>query len=164
MKKCSFLLLSLTIFLLSCKEQDTEPDAYGNFEAIEVIVSAETQGRILDFKAKEGSRLEKDQVSVRIDTTQLFLKKAQLESGRASLRSREKTLDAQIRANHVQMNNLKREKERMEQLVAGGAATSKQLDDLSEADKVNLTKLRSLPEEDKLALFRELFPSGSATP
>ena len=55
-------------------------------------------------------------------------------------------------------------KSRMDYLDYRSALISKQLDDLSEADKVNLTKLRSLPEKDKLALFRELFPSGSATP
>jgi HlyD family secretion protein len=95
------------------------------------MVSSESSGRILSFEAMEGDLLTKDQVSVRIDTTQLYLKKLGLESGRASLSSRIRTLDAQLHASRVQLDNLVREQKRIEKLVEGGAATSKQQDDIN---------------------------------
>jgi HlyD family secretion protein len=119
------------ILLLSCSKNGDLADAYGNFEAIEVIVSAEAQGRILIFEPGEGNHLEKGDVAVIIDTTQLSLKKEQLESGKESLGARIRTLDAQVHASQIQLENLEREKHRIDKLLEGGAATSKQQDDIN---------------------------------
>jgi len=79
MKSSKLWLPLLFLLLAPCGTQDELADAYGNFEAIEVLVSAEFQGRILAFEPGEGTALEKDQVTVIIDTTQLYLQKIQLE-------------------------------------------------------------------------------------
>ena len=121
----------MLLFLAACSKHEEVADAYGNFEAIEVMVSAESQGRVVAFEPEEGATLQEDQVSVVIDTTQHYLKKIQLESGFASLGTRIQTLDAQITASRVRMNNLEREKQRIDKLVEGGAATSKQQDDMN---------------------------------
>ncbi|TFH27178.1 MAG: HlyD family efflux transporter periplasmic adaptor subunit [Bacteroidia bacterium] len=131
MKSKRYLLPILLISLAACSQQQDVSDAYGNFEAIEVMVSAESQGRIVAFVPEEGATLRKDQVTVVIDTTQLYLKKIQLESGFSSLVTRIQTLDAQVRASRVQMNNLEREKQRIDKLAEGGAATIKQQDDMN---------------------------------
>jgi len=94
------------------------------------MVSAESQGKIVAFEPEEGNALEKDQVTVTIDTTQLYLQKIQLESGKSALLTRIQTLNAQIRASQVQMSNLEREKMRIDKLAEGGAATAKQQDDI----------------------------------
>lgn len=130
MKALNWIIPLLVPVLFSCGRQENEADAYGNFEAEEVIVSAESQGRILEFSAGEGSDLKAGEISVLIDTTQLYLKKLQLESGRASLASRIRTLKAQVEASRVQMQNLIREKKRIDKMAEGGAATSKQQDDI----------------------------------
>lgn len=124
------MLTFLFPFLAACGTQEDVSDAYGNFEAIEVMVSAETQGRIETFVPEEGSTLEASQVTVVIDSTQLYLKKIQLESGKSSLDTKIQTLDAQVRASRVQMNNLERESRRIDKLAEGGAATAKQQDDI----------------------------------
>ncbi len=129
MNYTKYLLPVLLLSLVACKQQVDNSDAYGNFEAIEVIVSAESSGRIISFLPGEGTELRAGQVSVNIDTTQLYLQKLRLESGFSSLGSRIKTLDAQLLASRVQLDNLERERKRIEKLVEGGAATSKQLDD-----------------------------------
>lgn len=121
----------MLLFLAACSKHEEVADAYGNFEAIEVMVSAESQGRVVAFEPEEGATLQEDQVSVVIDTTQHYLKKIQLESGFASLGTRIQTLDAQITASRVRMNNLEREKQRIDKLVEGGAATSQQQDDMN---------------------------------
>lgn len=138
--------LAILVFLQACNTQENQADAYGNFEAIEVLVSAESQGRILSFVAKEGASLEKDQVVAVIDSLQLYLKKLQLASGEASLFARISTLDAQVKANQVQLSNLEREKKRIDKLVEGGAATSKQQDDMQgqiELLRAQITALES---------------------
>lgn len=131
MKYTRYLVPFLLLILVACKQQEDNSDAYGNFEAIEVIVSAESSGKIISFSPLEGDNLKQDQVAVRIDTTQLYLKKLGLESGFSSLSSRIRTLDAQLHASRVQLDNLEREQARLEKLVEGGAATSKQLDDMN---------------------------------
>jgi HlyD family secretion protein len=121
----------LFLFLLACNHKEEQADAYGNFEANEIMVSAESGGKILSFLPEEGEMLKLDQVSVILDTVQLYLKKQGLESGFASQGSRIRTLDAQLHASRVQLDNLVREQDRLHKLVEGGAATTKQMDDIN---------------------------------
>ncbi|HAK11250.1 MAG TPA: HlyD family secretion protein, partial [Chitinophagaceae bacterium] len=79
-------LLSLT----ACNSDKNEFDATGVFEADEVIVAAENAGRILQFDAKEGDSLAKDQVTVLIDPVGLELQKAQVDASMQALQ--EKTI------------------------------------------------------------------------
>jgi len=130
MKSSLIISFFLLVFICACKQQQEATDAYGNFEAIEVLVSSETTGRIVAFGPEEGAVLEQDQLVAVIDSTQLYLKKTQLESGKTSLASRIQTLEAQIRASRVQMDNLERESQRISKLLEGGAASGQQLDDL----------------------------------
>jgi HlyD family secretion protein len=140
--------------LLACNNQEDQADAYGNFEAIEVMISAESQGRILVFEPMEGAKLDKGQVTVVIDTVQLHLKRVQLESGVASLGPKITTLDAQVNANQVQLKNLEREKKRIDKLVEGGAATSKQKDDI-EGQIALLNAQITAIESQKASVFAE---------
>ena len=125
------ILSMLFLSLLACNQKEELADAYGNFEANEIMVSAESGGKILSFLPEEGEMLNRDEVSVLLDTVQLNLKKEGLESGFASLGSRILTLDAQLHASRVQLDNLVREQDRLLKLVEGGAATTKQLDDIN---------------------------------
>jgi len=130
MKSIRTYFLLLFIPFVACNNDNELVDAYGNFEAIEVIISSETAGLIVDFPFFEGDRLKKGQLVVSIDTIQLFLQKEQLLSGKSSLGARISTLDAQVKASKVQLENLLREKKRIDRLVEGGAATAKQKDDI----------------------------------
>jgi len=177
------MLPALVVILLGCKNNEEQADAYGNFEAIEVMVSAEVQGRILEFNPREGEMLHKDQVVVVVDSTQLNLKKKQLQSGVASLRSKINTLDAQVLASTVQLENMEREKRRIDKLLEGGAATSKQQDDIygqiallkaqivaTESQKASVYAERKTLDvqiqqvEDQMALlFSEQYPEARAS-
>lgn len=130
MKNAKYLIPALLVSLLGCNNSEEQADAYGNFEAIEVMVSAESQGRIVAFGPREGEFLQKGDITVVVDSTQLTLQKRQLQSGVNSLKSKIGILDAQVRASKVQLENLNREKSRIDQLFEGGAATSKQKDDI----------------------------------
>jgi HlyD family secretion protein len=130
MKSIKFTVPGLFVILLACNNSEAPSDAFGNFEAIEIMVSSEAQGLIRAFAPREGDRLEQGAVSVVVDTIQLHLKRLQLQSVLASLGPRINTLNAQVSASRVQLENLEREKQRIDKLVEGGAATSKQQDDM----------------------------------
>ena len=115
----------------SCKTDDKQSFAFGNFEAEEIIVSAEVSGTLKEFNVSEGMSLSVGKVVGYIDTTQLYLKKVQLEKGIKTVQSRIDQLNVQITVNEVNQKNLVREKNRVETLLKDGAATVKQLDDFN---------------------------------
>ena len=79
--KTRSLIIIATVLLAGCKNKTEEPDAFGNFEATEVIVSAETNGRILQFNPVEGSEVDKGTEIALIDTTIFHLQKAEIYAG-----------------------------------------------------------------------------------
>jgi HlyD family secretion protein len=154
MKSYAYFVLAILTFCMSCQQQEDQADAYGNFEAIELIVAAESQGKILSFVPREGASLKQDQLVVIVDTLQLHLKKLQLKSGETSLNAKGRTLDSQVRSNQVQLQNLEREKKRVDRLVEGGAATTKQQDDLEGQVEVLRAQIVAL-ESQKASLEAE---------
>ena len=49
-----FTILVVAIYLLGCGENSDIADAYGNFEATEILISSEANGKLLEFNIKEG--------------------------------------------------------------------------------------------------------------
>lgn len=117
--------------LAGCKDGTDEADAFGNFEATEVIVSSETSGRILKFDATEGTEIEKGAEIVLIDTTLFHLQKAEIDAGMKSVRTRINSVDAQNDILRQQIANLKINIGRIENMLKDDAATKKQYDDLT---------------------------------
>jgi HlyD family secretion protein len=138
-----FFKLLIAIFLLpiifsSCKNNKDEYDASGTFEATETIVSAEASGVIKSFKIDEGQILDPGQQIGCIDTTQLYLKKKQLEAQVKAMGYKlpdisEQTAQFKQQAAVTQstLDHLLKEKTRTENLVRADAATPKQLDDIN---------------------------------
>ena len=108
--------------------RDAKPDAYGNFEATEVVVSAQTSGQLQRFTPVEGARIERGVVVAVIDTTQLALQRTQSVAQRAAATSRGAEVAAQLRALEAQREVAQRTYERTQRLFAEQAATSQQLD------------------------------------
>lgn len=123
-------------FLFGCGNGNGEYDASGIFEATEVIVSAKGNGEIMKFDVEEGQTVEADLTLGYIDTTQLYLKRAQLLSGKRSIGSRQTDVNQQVAAVRQQIETQKREKSRFENLVKSNAATQKQVDDIDAQIKV----------------------------
>ena len=131
MKNISIIILAAFAMIISaCEPNDKKSDAYGNFEAKEVIVAAEANGRLIAFSVEEGQDLAKNQVIGYIDTTQLSLKKEQLKASIKAVLSKRQNIDTQSKVYEKQKSNLNRDIARVEKLLADGAATPKQLDDL----------------------------------
>lgn len=122
-----FLLFTFT----ACEKSENGADAYGNFEATEVVVSAESNGRLLTLHVEEGQTLEAGQMVALVDTTQLHLQKLQLQATIKTLPKKLREADADIAVLEDQKRNLIRERDRVKKLLADKAATPKQLDDLN---------------------------------
>jgi HlyD family secretion protein len=119
--------LAVLAVLAACRAED-EPDAYGNFEATEVVVSAETPGRLLWMGASEGARLEAGALAAVVDTVQLALERRQIVAQRAASGSRASEAGEQVQVLRVQLGIARRHYERMRRLHAEQAATSRELD------------------------------------
>ena len=132
-------IISLTSLLIlsACSPKNTY-DASGNFTADEVIVSAQQTGQLIAYEVEEGKTLTEGQKVGQINVEVLKLQKEQVEATISSLK--EKTLSpadqvalirSQYEVQKAQLDQQQRELARVQQLVAGGAATQKQLDDLT---------------------------------
>lgn len=147
-------LLAAGLMLLSCTENDLS-DAYGQFEADEVVISAETSGRLLSFEIEEGDRLEDRMVVALVDTAQLALQKRELEAGMQSVRTKFANLDARKEVLRSQLETAQTELARLESLREENAATDQQLDQTS--GEVNtLNKQINAVEVEKQSVEAEL--------
>jgi HlyD family secretion protein len=123
------LLLVLALSLYSCKDNGHEFDASGTFEAEETIISAEASGVIGQFDIAEGMELREGEIVGYIDSSQLILKRDQLNSQINAILSKSPNVSVQTAALIQQEKQAQRELARIENLVKADAATSKQLDD-----------------------------------
>jgi len=105
-----------------------EPDAFGNFEATETVVSAETPGALLWFTPMEGQQVAPGTLLGVIDTAQLALERAQARAQSSAGRSRVSESGRQIGVLAVQRDFARRSYERTRRLIAEHAATAQQLD------------------------------------
>ena len=130
--KTNFLFfIGFSVLLFSCKNTEKKADAYGNFETEETIVSAEGQGKLIQFAVEEGQTLKLNDAVGLIDTFQLHLKKKQIESSIGVLRK--KLPDrSQLSVLQQQIDNANREKTRIENLVAANATATKNLDEVNQ--------------------------------
>lgn len=137
MKKI-FWILIVSAGIIACNSNDDKADAYGNFEATEVMVSAMAQGEIFSLVIEEGQELKAGEIIGLIDTTELFLKKEQLIKGIEAVRTRLLTINAQMDVQIQQKKNLVVNQKRLDKLFHDGAATQKQVDDINGAvDLIN---------------------------
>src|SRR5690554_549498 len=66
--------------MVSCTGNTSGADAFGNFEAREVVVSARSNGTLIQWELREGSFLEEGQEVGLVDTVLPHLEAAQLQS------------------------------------------------------------------------------------
>lgn len=138
--KTHFLIyfLILGTAFSACQKNASKADAYGNFEADEIIVSAEANGRIIRFNVEEGQSLHDGEIVGAIDSVQLALKREQLQASIRAIAAKSPAISAQLAVYEKQMATVKQqlatleyEKKRVENLLKSDAATPKQLDDLN---------------------------------
>lgn len=153
LKQLTLIGLSLALFV-SCSDE-TESDAYGQFEADEIVISAEANGRLLNFDVEEGDELEQGVQAGVVDTTNLYLQKVELQAAMESVERNTNKLNAQKRVLQSQLETAQKELNRLRELRQDNAATEQQLD--SAEGRVNtLQQQMDAVEVDKQSVVTEL--------
>lgn len=134
MKK--YLMILGLLLLAACSGKDEKSDAYGNFEAEEIILSSEVNGKIVELNFEEGQELKAGTQIGLVDTTDYQLKKEQLMAQRMAVSTRSSNIASQANVQREQRANLVTDRNRIEKLFKDGAATKKQLDDINGAISV----------------------------
>lgn len=106
---------------------DESADAYGNFEATEITVSAEVSGRLVHFRPDEGVVLSSGGVVGLVDTTTRHLTREELRARRQTARARVQEADRQIDVTAAQLETAREELERDQRLLEQNAATPRQV-------------------------------------
>ena len=129
----------------SCTGNGDKADGYGNFEATEITISAEANGKILFLDAEEGNVLAQNEVVGVIDTVQLSLKRDQLLASKNTIFSKSRNVLSQREVLKEQLKVAQNDKSRIENLLQAKAATTKQLDDIN--GQINIIKEQIKREE-----------------
>ncbi|MDR0412218.1 MAG: HlyD family efflux transporter periplasmic adaptor subunit [Dysgonamonadaceae bacterium] len=147
MKTTIILLLAATTALVSsCGKEKGTRDASGTFEATEITVSAQSVGTIKELNLTEGESLTAGGTVGYIDTTQLFLKKAQLSATMKALGNRRHNVALQLAAVRQQIAQQESERTRFQHLLQSDAATPKQVDDIEASIEVLRKQLTAQTE------------------
>jgi HlyD family secretion protein len=164
MKSFISLVLAISITISSCDSNRNAFDASGNFEADEVLVSAQQSGQLIAYSVKEGDRLQEGTVVGQIDVQIPTLQKEQVQASISVLKEKTTSADDQVAVakkqlsvQQAQLDHLYHERKRTAQLVQSDAAPRKQLDDL-DAQVDQLQKQMAVTREQI-----DLYRSNTAT-
>ncbi len=150
MKITKIILGSLLIasFLTSCNNNNDKADGYGNFEATETTISAESNGKLIQFTIEEGQTLKEGAIVGLIDTIQLSLKKEQLVAAKNGISAKSRNVLSQINVLKAQLNTAEISKNRIENLLKSNAGTQKQLDDINGQIDVIKQQIKSVETQN----------------
>jgi len=130
MKKIQLIALALLAFG-ACKNVEKKSDAYGNFEAVETIVSSEMPGKLLKMEARQGDQIDTGKLIALIDTTELYLKKLQTQAQLEASETKKQNVSAQVNVYKEQKKNVQTTHQRIAKMFADKAATQQQVDDIN---------------------------------
>lgn len=143
------IILTFVLGLISCNNNNDKADAYGNFEAVETIISSESNGKIMAFRIEEGQVLEAGQKVAQIDTVALSLKRDNLKAAKAVIYSKSKGVLSQIQVLNTQIATAKKNKKRIKELLADKLASQKQLDDINGQISAYQKQIRSIETQNQ---------------
>lgn len=146
MKKIAILLTA--IIFISCNKNNEKADAYGNFEATEITVSSESNGKIEFLNVEEGAQLIKGSLVGLIDTLQLHYNREQLKASIETVQSKSTSVLSQINVLNEQLKTAKIEETRIQNMYAENAATKRQIDEIDGKVKVIEKQISSVQTQN----------------
>jgi HlyD family secretion protein len=146
MKKTGILLTAITI--ISCNKNNEKADAYGNFEATEITVSSESNGKIEFLNVEEGAQLKKESLVGLIDTLQLHYNREQLKASIETVQSKSASVLSQINVLNEQLKTAKIEQNRIQNMYVENAATKRQIDEIDGKVKVIEKQISSVQTQN----------------
>jgi HlyD family secretion protein len=146
MKKIIPFLILVSLF--SCNKNNDKADGYGNFEATEVTISAEANGKIDYLKLEEGDIIEPNIQVGLIDTTQLYFNKQQLIASKSTVYSKSANVLSQRSVLQEQLKTAQIEKKRIQNMFAENAATKRQVDEIDGKVSVIQEQMKSVETQN----------------
>lgn len=128
----------------SCSDANEKADGYGNFEATEITISAENNGKLMQFDVNEGDKLEVNKFIGYVDTIPLALQREQLIIAKSVINSKSKGVLSQINVLNAQLKTANKNERRIENLIKDNAGTQKQLDAIKGEIAVVKSQIRSV--------------------
>lgn len=117
--------------LAGCNNDKGKGDAYGNFEAVEVVVSSEVNGLVTSAPVVEGNEVAVGQTLCTIDSLQNTLKIGQLQGMREATQAKVGTIEAQVAVLLAQKQTAEKDFARISAMLKDGAATQRDYDNVS---------------------------------
>ncbi|MDC1106801.1 HlyD family efflux transporter periplasmic adaptor subunit [Prolixibacteraceae bacterium] len=77
--KYTFLTFLCTLILIACKPSDKSADAYGNFEANDIVLSSQVQGNVIFTSSEEGDIVSKGDTLAIIDTSDVAIRISEMK-------------------------------------------------------------------------------------
>jgi HlyD family secretion protein len=148
--KTSIIALTSALLISGCSSDENRYDATGTFEAVETIVSSEATGTIQSLNLEEGQILKSGMTVGYVDSTQLYLKRKQLQAQIRAVLSKQPNISSQLAALLEELQQAEREQRRIANLLRSDAATQKQLDDAT--SQVNIVKRKISAQESTLGI------------
>lgn len=143
MKKLSLTIIA-SILIISCTKDNDRADSYGNFEATEITVSSESNGKIEFLNFEEGDVLEAQAQVGLIDTMQLYYSKQQLLASKNTVSSKSENVLSQRSVLNEQLKSAQIERNRVRSMFDENAATKRQVDEVDGLVKVIEAQMRSV--------------------
>ncbi len=156
----SLIIPVILLLAAGCGRGDSEADAWGTFEAEDVIISSETSGRIVLMNVTEGTEVVGGAVIAVTDTVMAVLQRAELDAVTAQAQARLAGIAAQDAVIRQQMDNLNINIDRTRLMLTDGAATQKQLDDITGQMEV-LRRQSDANNTQRLAVAAEMQGVGA---
>jgi HlyD family secretion protein len=157
--KCNLLFTTITFLFLvmisGCSSDTKTIGGSGLLEADEVIVSAETAGRVEALRFDEGTPFNKGDTLLIIDPTRLELELEAALAGQNVARAHLESARLQFEQARESERFMNAERDRIATLVRAGTATQKQLDQL-EHEYTSATLARRAAQANAGAIEAEL--------
>lgn len=146
MKQVFVFLVLMNV--VACTKSNDKADGYGNFEATEVTISAEANGKIEFLNLKEGATLAPNTLIGLIDTTQLYLSKQQLIASKSTIASKSQNVLSQTAVLKEQLKTTLIDQKRIQNMFAENAATKRQVDEINGKVNVLNEQIKSVKTQD----------------
>ncbi len=134
------LLLFLVFMGTSCNRANERAFAYGNFETDDIMVSSESNGKLLVLTVTEGANVSQGEKLGFTDTTRLYLQKKEILARRKAVESNLIQINKENQVNLLEIQSIEKELKRFRNLRENQAATEKQVEDLEEKLTLHIAK------------------------
>jgi HlyD family secretion protein len=146
------LALSFLFLYTGCDNENGQSGGSGFLEAEEVLITAESNGRVIERYFNEGDKFSEGDTLLIIDPSRLELDLVVAEASRAAAETRLRSARIQREQAEETVRYASQEYERLKSLLPSGSATKRQVDELVHQHEVASLSLQAAESNIKSTL------------